>query len=81
MDVQRTEMRGVSGWIRLRWEGQAMHVKMLGTVGTLARFLGKSVRFSSVPKGANGTLAGGQRARVRSRMSEVRSQRSEVRGQ
>jgi hypothetical protein len=63
MDVQRTEMRGVSGWIHLRWEGQAMNTKMLGTVGTvgtLARFLGKSVRFSSVPKGANGTLAGGR---------------------
>jgi hypothetical protein len=55
--------RGASGWKHLRWEGQATNVKMLGTVGTvgtLARFLGKYCRFSSVPKSANGTLDGGR---------------------
>jgi hypothetical protein len=49
----------------LRWEGQAMNSKMLGTLGilgTFARFLGEFARFSRVPKSANGTLAGGRRS-------------------
>jgi len=44
---------------RLRWEGWAEILKMLGTLGTvgiLAKILGKYACFSSVPKSANGTL-------------------------
>jgi hypothetical protein len=51
--------RPQSKWMYLGWEGQAIRAKMhgiLGTVGTLARFLGKYARFSRVPKSANGTV-------------------------
>ena len=36
----------------------------VGTVGTLARFLGEYARFSRVPKSANGTLDGGRRSEI-----------------
>src|SRR4051794_10091150 len=57
---------------------------MLGTVGTLgilARILGKFERFSRVPKNAIGTLERGRRSEVKSQESGVRSQESGVRSQ
>jgi hypothetical protein len=68
VNVQRLKTRGASGRVHLRWEGRAMTVKMrgtLGTVGTLARFLGKYERFSRVPKNANGTLVTRKASRCR----------------
>jgi hypothetical protein len=68
----------------LRWEGEGLFLKMLGTVGTvgtLARFLGKYARFPEglrMPRGTLETRARDQPSASSGRGARVRKQREKT---